>query len=56
MISEEGRCVIILPESADTDGDGGVEVAKTSAGHDKDNVNDLNNLRPRKHCLHFLSC
>ena len=44
MNSEEGRSVIILPESANTDGDDGVEVAQTSNGNDEDNVNDLNNL------------
>ena len=53
MISEEGRCVIILPESADTDGDDGEEVAETSDDDDKHDVRDLNNLRPRQHCLHL---
>ena len=45
--------ICVLPESADTDGDDGVEIAKASDGNDKENVHDLNNFRPRQHYLHF---
>ena len=44
---------IVLPESAHTDGDDGEEVAETSDDNYKHNVHDLQNLQPRKHCLHL---
>ena len=54
MISlETFRDLLVLPESAHTDGDDGEEVAETSDDNDKHNVHDLQNLQPRKHCLHL---
>ena len=50
---ETFRDLLVLPESAHTDGDDGEEVAETSDSNYKYNVHDLQNLQPRKHCLHL---
>ena len=57
MISlETFRDLLVLPESAPTDGDDGEEVPEASDDNDKHNVHDLQNLQPRKHYCIIYTC